>query len=60
MTDDAMIGAKNDDRTNPSLGQQLCCRGKIGGRFDRYDVTALADQNVLNEHSSLPRSGRSG
>ena len=55
-----MIGAKNDDRTNPSLGQEFCCCGKIRGRLDRYDATELADQNVLNERGSLPCSGRSG
>ena len=30
--EDAMIGTKNDDRTNPSFSQEFCCCGKIGGR----------------------------
>jgi hypothetical protein len=51
-----MIGAKNDDRTNPSLSQEFCCRDKIGCQLDRYDATALADQNALDEHGSLPRA----
>ena len=38
--------------------KQLYRRGEIGGRLDRDDVAALVSQNVLDDHGSLPDSGR--
>ncbi len=55
-TDDAVIGAEDNDCADASLGQQLYCRGKVGGRVDCDDVAAPSEQNVLDDHGSLPGS----
>ena len=39
---------------------QLHRRGEIDGRLDDDDVAALGSQNVLDDHSILPGSGRGG
>ena len=46
-TDDAVIGAEDNDCADASLGQQLYCRGKVGGRLDCDDVAAPPSKMFL-------------
>src|SRR5208282_5108402 len=56
--DNVVIGAEDYDRADASLSQQLYRRSDISGRLDRDHVSAPAMQNVLDDHCSLPGSGR--